>query len=254
MLTAIIVDDELESRKTLHNFLKMFCPNVVVLAQAADVVPGIKAIKQHQPDVVFLDIQMPGGTGFDLLELIQSINFEVIFTTAFDEYAIKAFKYSAIDYLLKPIDPDELIAAVDKLTAAQTALPDSTHNFIQQRIDVLFANYTQANGFQKLSLPTTDGIDFVNIGDIVRCESERNYTLFYMQSGERMLVTKNIKEYEKMFATSHFFRVHKSHLVNLNFMKKYVKGEGGYLIMQDGSEIEVARRRKAAFLEKLAFA
>ena len=242
MIRSIIIDDEEKGRNTLRNFLKKYCNNVSVVAEGDCVKSGLEQISIHNPDLVFLDIQMPDGTGFNLLEQIQEINFKVIFVTAYDQYALKAFKFSAIDYLLKPIDPEKLIEAVKKISDIEDI------KSINKKLEVLIGNN---NRFEKIALPSVEGIHLVKIKDIVRCESESNYTNIYFSTGKKILVTKTLKEYDEMLTPMHFYRVHQSHLINLAFVEKYHKGEGGFVIMEDGSEIEVARRRKEGFLSEL---
>lgn len=241
-LKVIIIDDEESGRTTLRNFLRDYCPGVEVAAEAEGVVSGIGQIVLNKPDLVFLDIQMQDGTGFDLLEKLPERNFQVVFVTSFNHYAIQAFRFSAADYLLKPVDPDQLIEAVEK---ARQAL---SKNEITTKLDVLVSNI---NKLEKLALPAMDGIRFVRIDDVVRCESDDNYTTVFMKSGEKIVVSKTLKEYERMLEDLQFFRVHKSHLVNLKYVEKYVPGDGGYLILEDGSHVDVSRRKKEQLMELL---
>ena len=240
LIRAIIIDDEQESRNTIFNILKNFCDSVLVVGQAENVAEGISKIIDEKPDVVFLDIQMPDGTGFDLLEKVGKINFQVIFVTAFDQYALKAIKFSALDYILKPVDPQLLIEAVNKAKKSGTDLKTITN-----QISTLLRN---KNGFERITLPTFEGFRFINLKDIIRCEADSNYTNFYLNSGEKILVTKTLKEYDESLGGLDFIRVHQSHLVNIKFIDRYIKGDGGTIIMVDGSEVEVSRRRKEDFL------
>ncbi|MBI9036982.1 MAG: response regulator transcription factor [Bacteroidales bacterium] len=242
MIRSIIIDDEEKGRNTLRNFLKKYCNNISVVAEGDCVKSGLEKISTYNPDLVFLDIQMPDGTGFNLLEKIKEIDFKVIFVTAYDQYALKAFKFSAIDYLLKPIDPEKLIDAVNRLSDIEDI------KSINKKLEVLVGNN---NRFEKIALPTVNGVHLVKIKDIIRCESESNYTTIFLATGKKILVTKTLKEYDEMLTPMHFYRVHQSHLINLAFVEKYHKGEGGFVIMEDGSEIEVARRRKEGFLSEL---
>lgn len=242
MIRSVIIDDEEKGRNTLRNFLTKYCNNVSVVAEGDCVKSGLEKISMHNPDLVFLDIQMPDGTGFNLLEQIPEINFKVIFVTAYDQYALKAFKFSAIDYLLKPIDPEKLIEAVKKISDIEDV------KSINKKLEVLIGNN---NRFEKIALPSIEGIHLVKIKDIIRCESESNYTNIFLSTGKKILVTKTLKEYDEMLTPMHFYRVHQSHLINLSYVEKYHKGEGGFVIMEDGSEIEVARRRKEGFLSEL---
>ena len=243
MIRSIIIDDEFESRNTILNILNNYCENISVEAQAENVKDAFKKINELKPDVVFLDIQMPDGTGFDLLEKFHKIDFQVIFITAYDQFALKAIKCSALDYILKPVDPVQLIEAVKKLTNT-----DDDFTVLTKKINTLLRN---KNGFERISLPTFEGFRFINLKDIIRCEADNNYTNFYLSSGEMIVVTKTLKIYEEALSDLDFIRVHQSHLVNIKYVDQYVKGDGGTIIMVDGSEVEVSRRRKDDFLEKM---
>lgn len=243
MIRAIVIDDEEESRNTVINILNNFCNNVQVIAQAENVQEGKEKVESEKPDVVFLDIQMPDGTGFDLLDQLPEINFQVIFVTAFDQYALKAIKFSALDYILKPVNPQHLIDAVEKLKAPETDL-----GLISKQISTLLRN---KNGFERITLPTFEGLRFIILKDIIRCESDNNYTNFYLNSGEKVMVTKTLKEYDDCLSGEDFIRVHQSHLVNSKYIDRYIKGDGGTIIMTDGSQIEVSRRRKEEFLKRM---
>ncbi len=243
MIRAIIIDDEHESRNTVVNILNGFCKNVNVVAQAENVKEGLEKVEREKPDVVFLDIQMPDGTGFDLLEQLPEISFQVIFVTAFDQYALKAIKFSALDYILKPVNPQHLIDAVEKLKK-----PESDFGLISKQISTLLRN---KNGFERITLPTFEGLRFIILKDIIRCEADSNYTNFYLNSGENILVTKTLKEYDETLSGLDFIRVHQSHLVNSKYIERYIKGDGGTIIMTDGSQVEVSRRKKEAFLKKM---
>jgi two-component system LytT family response regulator len=242
MLRSIIIDDEVDARKTLSVFLGQYCPQVEILAEADGVQEGYRTIMTHNPDLIFLDIQMEDGTGFDLLEKIRSPRFSVVFTTAFDEFAIKAFKYSAIDYLLKPIDPDELIEAVGKVKPDDRTNEDRIHGLLENR---------NGRNLDRLTLSSSEGLTFVKLENIMRLESDSNYTHFFLTTGEKITVPKSLKEYEKILPLSKFFRTHQSHIVNLNYVKKYMREDGGYVLMEDGSEVLVARRRKEEFINVL---
>lgn len=243
MIRAIVIDDEQESRNTVINILNNFCKNIQVIAQAENVKEGKLVVEKEKPDVVFLDIQMPDGTGFDLLEQLSENNFQVIFVTAYDQYALKAIKFSAIDYILKPVNPQQLIDAVEKLKTPQTDF-----SLISKQISTLLRN---KNGFERITLPTFEGLRFIILKDIIRCEADNNYTNFYLNSGEKVLVTKTLKEYDECLSGEDFIRVHQSHLVNSKYIDRYIKGEGGTIIMTDGSHVEVSRRRKEEFLKRM---
>jgi two-component system LytT family response regulator len=242
MLRAIIVDDEPDAISTLRSFIKSYCPQVELVEEAFGVSDAYRKIMAQEPDLVFLDIQMEDGTGFDLLEKIRNPEFGVISCTAFDEFAIKAFKYSAIDYLLKPIDPDELIEAVSKMKK------NDGEN--KQKIENLMEHHRE-NQFDRLTLSSSEGLTFVKLEKIMRLESDSNYTHFFLTTGEKITVPKSLKEYEIILPTDRFFRTHQSHIVNLSYVKKYMKEDGGYVLMEDGSEVLVARRRKEEFISVL---
>jgi len=243
MIKAIIIDDEQESRNAISNILNNFCENISIVGQAKNVDEGVKIVNAKKPDVVFLDIQMPDGTGFDLLEKIEKVEFQVIFVTAYDQYALKAIKFSALDYILKPVDPQQLIDAVNKIRE-----PNNGITTITKKIQTLLRN---KNGFERITLPTFEGFRFINLKDIIRCESDNNYTNFYINSGEKILVTKTLKEYDETLSGLDFVRVHQSHLVNIKFVDRYIKGDGGSIVMADGAEVEVSRRKKEEFLKRM---
>ncbi len=243
MIKAIIVDDIPQAIDLLKNDLQNYCPEVEVIAEAPSVVSGTKLIKQLQPDVVFLDIELQDGTGFDILEILGDISFKIIFTTASDEHAIKAFRFSAIDYLLKPINPEELQEAVQKCKDSQ---PDSREN-----VDLLLDTVKEKTSPRKLALHTLDKIQVTEIRDIIRCESSGNYTTFFFTDKQKLLVTKTLKEYEKLLVEFNFIRVHQSHLINADHIKEYIKTEGGYLVMRDGSHVSVSIRKKPMVMKLL---
>lgn len=246
MIRCIIIDDELKSRESLKILLTDFCENVEVLDICQNVSEGITSIDKHKPNVVFLDIQMQRETGFDLLSKIKQIDFEVVFTTAHSEYAIKAFKFSAIDYLLKPIDIEEL---KDSLSKVEKKLNGN----INERLEQLILNLkpTQSNQNYKLALPTSDGLIFVKIEEIIYCEAASNYTQIFTDDGKKHVISRTLKEYEDLLADHNFFRIHNSHLINLASIKKYVRGDGGYVIMNNDVSLDVSKRKKEAFLSKL---
>ena len=242
-MRTIIVDDEILVAQNLEMLLKRYCPEVIVEGIAHSAKDAEAQIKDKDPDLLFLDVEMPNGNGFDLLKRFGQINFGVIFVTAFDHYAIKAIKYSAIDYLLKPIDINELIAAVGK---AQQQIKNKSVN---QGLSLLLNNLAQpVTRLQKLTLPTMDGIIFVSLEDILYCKSDGNYTLFYLSNGQTPLVTKQIGTYEDLLPEPLFCRIHRQYIINVNRVSKYIKGRGGYVIMSDGKIIDVSVRKKEDFL------
>lgn len=247
MLKSIIIDDELKARESLKKMLLTFCENIDVVATCPNVMEAIEAIDRFKPDVIFLDIQMQGETGFDLLTQLKSVDFEVIFTTAHSEYAIKAIKFSAIDYLLKPIDVTELQHAVEKVRSTKGGS-------IVQRMEQLLQNMKAPNPDKyKLALPTAEGLTFIKVDEVMYLKASGNYTEIYMHNGQKHLVSRHLKEYDDLLAEQNFFRIHHSTLINVNFIKNYVRGEGGYVIMSDSSSLDVSRRKKEAFLEKIGY-
>lgn len=247
MLKAIIVEDEKKSRETLQGLLKLYCKNVEVVENAEGVESGKKAIEKFNPDIVFLDIQMPDGSGFKLLEELDEINFEIIFTTAYDQFAIKAIKFSALDYLLKPIFPDDLVDAVKKVEEKRKVISTETN------VDVLLENiHKPETESPKMVLSTSDQMQVVNISDIIRCESDNYYTFFYFKDGTRMLISKTLKENEELLREHNFIRPHKSHLVNVRFITGFNKKGGGHIILKDGMSIPVSRRKREMIMETLA--
>ena len=246
ILKAIIIDVEARSRKALQIALNDYCPSVQIAAIAETPENGIEEIIKHKPDIVFLDVQMPGMSGFDLLSHFPEIDFDIVFITAHDHYAIKAIRFSALDYLLKPIQVDELMAAVKK------AEEKKNHKHTNWQYKSLYENL---RGNQSLSgsiaVPTGDGLLFIKTQNIIRCEAEGNYVIIYQSGKEKILITKNLGDIESMLDAKEFFRVHNSHLVNLSHIKKYVKGDGGYVIMSDNSTVDVARRKKEEFMQVL---
>ena len=243
MLRTIIIDDEPHVRKTLARMVEEECSNVKLLKSADGVKSGLKAIDEQNPDLVLLDIQMDDGTGFDLLKKAEPINFKVIFITAFDQYAIRAFKFSAIDYLLKPVDPEDLVQAVNR--AEQMVQED-----FSTQLKVLDDNLkTQETKGKKIILRTSETVHLVKVSDISYCESDLSYTQFYLADGQKILVSKTLKEFEDMLKEFGFFRVHKSFLVNLFAISKFEKADGGYLVMENKDRVPVASRKRDQLLE-----
>ena len=246
LLNAVIVEDERKGLVNLKQMLNLHCPDVEVIGEADGVETGCQLFARQdlRPDVAFLDINLSDGKVFQMLDRIRSIDFDIIFVTAYDQFAMKAFDYAAIGYILKPIDPDRLVDAVNRIRPRGQART-------QERLEAMHRFQMQPNSFDKMAIGAVDGIHFIKIGQIIRCEAEDNYTHIYMVDGQRITASKTIKMYEDMLATFHFYRVHKRHVINMNYMKKFVKGEGGYLIMDDGMRIEVSRRRRSAFMTQL---
>ncbi|MDX1408851.1 MAG: LytTR family DNA-binding domain-containing protein [Saprospiraceae bacterium] len=244
-LRAIIIEDEERSRIVLKNLLETYCPQIEIIDDADSVKHGIRIIRQHQPDLMFLDIQLLDGTGFDILEKCAEYQGAIIFTTAFDQYALKAFKFSAIDYLLKPIDIEELKLAVQKATSSQD------HRFTSRKISHLLSHLRRSPDEQPVLLvSTSESIEFVRICDIVRCEAHGAYCMLHFTEGKPLLASKVIKEFEFLLQEYAFFRVHQSHLVNLGMVRKYVKSHNS-ILMRDGKEIQVARSRKEGLIRAM---
>lgn len=245
MIQSIIIDDEANSRKTLRNMLEQYCHDVEVVEMAGSVPEGVKKIQKHKPELIFLDIEMPGHNGFELFEFLPDLSSEVIFTTAYDQYAVKAFKFSAVDYLLKPIDLEELRAAIERYRnkGRQSGTDINKFKILQENI---------RSPFQKLGLPTIDGYFFVKLQDIIRCEADSNYTRFHTLSGEKILVPKTLKDYQTLLEEFGFLRVHRSHVINLSHIQKYTRTRIPSITMVDGTTISVSLKRKEQLLSKLA--
>lgn len=248
MIRTILVDDEQHCRETLSNMLeKHFSDKVDLLAQCSSVEEGVAAIKRLKPQLIFLDVEIGNSTGFNLLQQLDDFNFEVIFTTAHNHYAMQAIKFSALDFLLKPFGVDDMREALGRL---QQKINSTDAN---EQFKILFENLKKMNNpSKKLALPTLNGINFVPIQEIIRCESDVNYTTFYLTNKNKIVVAKTLKEFEEMLDGYNFFRVHNSHLINLSHIKNYVKGEGGIVTMVDDSSVDVSRRRKEEFLKRLS--
>ena len=246
MIRTVLIDDEPNSIKVLRRLLETCCPEIEIIGKADGVDSALQVIRTSGPDLVFLDIEMKKGNAFDLLNQLLPLTFQVIFVTAFDNYAIRAFKYSAMDYLLKPVNVDELQKAVDK------AISRSREKLDILQIKTLLENVGNLHlASQKLAVPTVNGLNFVSISNIIRLEARGNYTGIHLDNGECFVATKNILEYDSVLPDSIFYRVHHSHIINLQKIQKYQKGRGGYIIMEDGSSIEVAIRRREDFLKRL---
>ncbi len=243
MIKVVVVDDERKAREYLINLINSQFNEIEVVGQADGVEAGKKLITELKPELVFLDVQMQDGTGFDLLASIDRSNLQVIFVSAYDHFAITAIKFSAVDYLVKPVDVIELRRAIDKIKS-QKSLGE-----VKQKLDLLLNNINQID---KIALTTLNGVEFVRIENIIRCEADSNYTVFYLTGNKKVMVSKSLKEYEDILSAKGFFRIHKSVIINLSFLKKYIKGDGGTVILEDGSELQVSRRRKEEFLEVIA--
>jgi len=242
VLKAIVIDDEKGASESLCNIIQAKCPEVKIVAEAHTVNSALIAIQNNKPDLIFLDIQLGNETGFELLEKIGQHDFEVIFTTAYDKYAIRAIKFAALDYLLKPIDTDELVAAIRK---AELKRSESSRN---DNIPILLNNRKKESISQTIGLPTLKGFNFVEISDIIRLEASGSYTMCIFKNKEKVLVTHLLKEFEELLDDSNFFRVHHSHLINVKYIKQYIRGDGGEIVMADDSVIPVSKRKKLELL------
>ncbi|HYJ62845.1 MAG TPA: LytTR family DNA-binding domain-containing protein [Parafilimonas sp.] len=245
MITAIIVDDEPYSCESLATLLERYCPSVKLLDICYSGIDALKAIKEQAPDLLFLDIEMPGMNGFELLQQLHTINFSIIFTTSYDQYAIKAIKFSALDYLLKPVDREDLQAAVQKaMQSSKQSLP--------QQIEILLQKLNHPTiPINKIAIPTMEGLQMLFVENIISCSSDSNYTTLFLKNKQKIIASRTLKEIEEMLEDYSFLRVHHSYLINLNEIEKYIKGDGGYLIMSDGTNIDVSRSRKEMLIKKL---
>lgn len=245
MIKAIIIDDERHSCDALKMLLDRCCSQIQVVSICYSGLDAIEKIKALKPGLIFLDIEMPGLSGIQMLEKIQDINFEIIFTTSYNQYAITAFKFSALDYLLKPVDREELEKAVQKVVK-------KIDQNISQQLEILVQKMNHPSvQVQKIALPTMGGLEFVPVDSIISCSSSNNYTEFFLIGKKKLLVSRTLKEVEDMLNDYAFLRVHNSYIVNMNAITRYVKGEGGYLMMSDGSTIDVSRSRKELLMQKI---
>jgi two-component system, LytTR family, response regulator len=244
-MKAVIIDDEQHCITTLQWTLKEYCKDVKVVATAHNGSEGVVLINQYKPDLVFLDVEMPVMNGIDMLLHFEDIKFDVVFTTAYDQYAVKAIKLNALDYLLKPIDKDDLIAAVEKVKNRQTQIS-------RQQVDALHEVH-KTKVSNKIALSTMAGLQFINLDNLVRVEGEGNYSNFILKDKKKILLSKKLGDAEEILkGNDNFFRAHKSHLINLKFVEKYIRGDGGEIIMEDGTSISLSRNKKDEFLELFA--
>ncbi len=249
-MKTLIIEDEQKSREMLATLVKKNFPQLTIVGLAKNVAEGVEFINTLSPDLVFLDISMPDGSGFDVLEKTQGLKFDIIFTTATDKHALKAIKYSACDYLLKPIDVEELKPTVEKLIekhASKTSTMPSMEN-----LQFLIQNLKRADdNYNKITLPTGTAYEIVNIKDIIRCEADGSYTNFILTGGKKLMVSASMKHYEDLLPANDFIRIHHHHLININHVLRFLKVDGGYAIMSDNTQLEISRRKKDAFLERL---
>ncbi len=245
-IKAILIDDEWNSLQNLQQKIKEFCPDVVVVAATQNPEEAIRLIKQHEPNVIFLDIEMPKMSGFRMLEQLGTTESEIIFTTAYNQYAIDAIRMSAFDYLTKPISIADLQKALERLALHKEL-------FTKERVDILKHSLSDSKSQEdKITLSTSEGIEFIPVKNILRIESSSNYSKIFFTDGKQKTVTRLLKDFETMLLRYRFYRIHNSHLINLNYIQKYIRGEGGQVIMQNGDSIDVSRRKKEEFLRMIA--
>lgn len=247
MMKAVIIEDEARARRILASLIEEYCPQISIAEMAEDVPSGVLAIKNHEPDIVFLDIEMPGMDGFRLFEFFDEPKFDVIFTTAYNNHALRAFEVSAIDYLLKPIQPDQLIKSVER---AEKVRQIGQHN-LKERTATLQANMNPNGIINKIALPVSDGLIFVGMDEIICLEADGSYTTIFLTSGAEILVTKYLKDFVDLINHPTFYKPHRSYYINLNHLKKYVKQDGGHIVMSNDKIINLARDNKDEFLEKV---
>ena len=247
MIKTILIDDEPRGLNALRRLLELYCPDVRIIGEYSDTTNAIQQIQLLEPDLLFLDIAMPDRDGFELLNELSPVRFEIIFVTAHNEYTIQAFKYSAVDYLLKPVEEDLLIEAVRR--AAQRISSKASANQVETFLYNLRKLQTPAE--MKLCIPDMKGFRVIDIADIIYCESESSYTIFHLQTGQTITASKSIVEYELLLEHSGFCRIHKSFLVNLRHIREYIRGEGGAVMLTNDKTIEVSRRKKEVFIAKM---
>jgi len=240
LIQAVLVDDEENSLEALTILLEKYCPDVTVIGTAQTVESAVETIDELRPELVFLDIALPDGQGFEVLEQIEEKDFEVIFTTAYDQYALKAFEFSALDYLLKPIDAEKLKQSVERYKEIRGS------GNLSGRVDVLKDSLKNIN--ERIILSSMDGFEVYKIADIIRCEANGSYTTFFIKGGIKVVTSKTLNNFEKLLADKPFARVHSKHLVNLEYVKRYISGRGGYIIFDDGSQVDVSERKKKEFI------
>jgi two-component system LytT family response regulator len=247
MITALLIDDDDNLRAGMKSLLSRYAPEIAIMGEADSVKTGTELLLKTEPQVVFLDIHLGDGSGFDLLEEVNKrgkLNSQIVFITAHEQYAIKAFRFSALDFLLKPVDPDELEKVISKIKNVLVKSESVAH------IDLLLENIRKkVDNFKRIALSTADGIHLFEISDIIRCESEDNYTKFYIKNNKPVLISKTLKEYEDLLTEHGFERIHQSHLINLSYLKSYIKKDGGYVVMADNSNLPISQRKKERLQE-----
>lgn len=247
MITAVIIDDEPKGRLALRQKLENYCANVSVIGEATDGIDALSVIEKLKPELIFLDIEMPRMNGFEMLNELKEKNFHIIFTTAYDQYAIKAIKYAAFDYLLKPVDIEELKTAIERISNTSTIETKKQAELLQQNI------LNPKKLLNKLAIPTLEGLLFFDINEIIQLEANSNYTIIHFSGKQKITASKTLKDFEELLPPDIFFRTHHSHLINLNYIKKYIKGDGGQIEMQNGNFVDVSRRKKEEFLKAIGY-
>lgn len=248
MLTAIIIDDESSSRNALRQKLINHCADIIVIAECENGEEGIKNIEEKNPDIIFLDVEMPRMNGFTMLQQLHNRNFELIFITAYDHYAIKAIKFSALDYLVKPFEVADLKSAVEKVVQRR----NQAHR--NDRLELLLQNFMlEKKEQQRIAIPSMEGLQFVNINDIIYLEAQSNYTIIFLNDSYKITVSKTLKDFEELLPPAVFIRIHHSHIINKNAVEKYIKGEGGQVMMKNGIMLDVARRKKDEFMRAIGY-
>jgi two-component system, LytTR family, response regulator len=246
MLTAIIIDDETSSRSSLRQKLTKYCTGITIISECENGEEGVKTIEEKKPDIVFLDVEMPRMNGFTMLQQLTNKNFEVVFITAYDHYAIQAIKFSALDYLVKPVEIADLKAAVEKAVQKRKI---SVQN---ERLEMLLQNLmNDKKELQRIAIPSLDGFQFVETENIIYLEANSNYTCFYLINNAKITVAKTLKDFEELLPASVFIRIHHSYIINKNLVEKYINGKGGQVVMKNGAVLDVARRKKDEFMKAI---
>jgi two-component system LytT family response regulator len=244
MLTAIIIDDETSSRSSLRQKLTKHCPDITIIGECENGEEGVKGIEEKKPDLIFLDVEMPRMNGFTMLQHLSNINFEIVFITAYDHYALQAIKFSALDYLVKPVEITDLKLAVEKAVQKRKMAAGN------ERLELLLQNLkNDKKELQRIAIPSVDGFQFVETEDIIYLEANSNYTCFYLTNNAKITVAKTIKDFEELLPASIFIRIHHSYIINKNLVAKYLNGKGGQVVMKNGIVLDVARRKKEEFLK-----
>ena len=243
-MKAVIVEDEMHSRETLRNLIEEFCSDVEIVGLGSSVNEAVEIIRNTKPNLIFLDIELQTGTGFDVLSQLSDLTFDVIFTTAYEHYAIRAIKFSSLDYLLKPIDLEELQQAIEKAKSHQNEAN------LKLQLETLLANMGE-KGIKKICLATADRLEFVKVDEIVMCEANGSYTNVHLKGNKKIMVSKHLKEYETLLTDDNFMRVHNSFLINLHEVKQFVKSEGGYILMNDNQQVSISPKKRDEFFARM---